>query len=379
MGIVVACEKETNVRDGIREVTFKATANKLSINEGESITYQDSSLNVTSRLWTFEGGSMVSSDQEIVTVSYTEPSLDETGEVGNGFLTELEVTHPDGSIESNGFNVKVFPTVNPEFEASSTVAVFGATIDFTDKTVAAQSEFVDVREGDTILWEFEGGIPATSTERNPSVTYPEVGKYSVKLTIYRSTPESEGTTILNDYIDILLVPPCDNTINLLGCGNFNGESESLAGWNAELNPEEPIEPKDRNDRLSISTEQAFEGAASIKYSYSEPGAPAFTDVLIDFNEMVDVTEAGSYTLSMEHLCTIMGGTEYVFLFGLVNETGDFQNNFEGRFQADLWNNTTRTFDLQPGQYNVRVQLFNPGFNATQSMDFYMDEIKVIRN
>jgi len=379
MSILVACEKETNVRDGIREVTFKATANKLSINEGESITYQDSSLNVSSRLWSFQGGSIASSDQEIVSVSYTDPSLNEDGEVGNGYLTELEVTHPDGSTESNGFNVKVFPLVKPEFEASTEVAVFGSTIDFTDKTVAGQSEFEDAREDDTLLWEFEGGIPATSTDRNPSVTYPEVGKYSVKLTIYRSAPESRGTTTLEGYIDILLVPPCDNTVNVLGCANFNGESESLADWNAELNPEEPIDPKDRNDRLSVSTEQAFEGVGSIKYSYSEPGAAAFTDVLIDFNEVIDVTEAGNYTLSMEHLGTIMGGTEYVFLFGLVNETGDFQNNFEGRFQADLWNNTTKDFDLEPGQYHVRVQLFNPGFNATQSIDFYMDEIKVIRN
>jgi len=59
--------------------------------------------------------------------------------------------------------------------------------------------------------------------------------------------------------------------------------------------------------------------------------------------------------------------------------GQFQSNFEGRFDADQWNNTTKVFDLVPGQYYVRIQLFNPGFNAIQSIDLFMDDISVIKN
>ncbi|MFD2999907.1 M43 family zinc metalloprotease [Pontibacter toksunensis] len=44
-------------------------------------------------------------------------------------------------------------------------------------------------------WEFEGGVPSVSTERNPTIMYPRPGKYSVKLSISNgslsSTEEKE--------------------------------------------------------------------------------------------------------------------------------------------------------------------------------------------
>lgn len=47
-------------------------------------------------------------------------------------------------------------------------------------------KFIDAYEGarpTSWYWEFEGGIPATSREQNPEVSYKIPGKYSVKLTI----------------------------------------------------------------------------------------------------------------------------------------------------------------------------------------------------
>ena len=46
----IGCEK-SNLRDGIRGVTFKPTANRTLITVNEVITYTDSSQNVSSRLW----------------------------------------------------------------------------------------------------------------------------------------------------------------------------------------------------------------------------------------------------------------------------------------------------------------------------------------
>ncbi len=51
------------------------------------------------------------------------------------------------------------------------------------------------------FWTFEGGNPATSTDRNPLVSYTTPGRYSVTLTARNS--EGEKTVIFDDYINIV--------------------------------------------------------------------------------------------------------------------------------------------------------------------------------
>ena len=62
-------------------------------------------------------------------------------------------------------------------------------------------------------WEFEGGTPATSTEKDPVVTYLRPGKYDVKLTITNGSLES--TEVKHDYVhvtvDDLVVYPNPST------------------------------------------------------------------------------------------------------------------------------------------------------------------------
>ncbi len=49
-------------------------------------------------------------------------------------------------------------------------------------------------------WVFEGGIPATSTQANPVVTYNAPGIYDVQLTV--TNPSGSNTIIQNDYIEV---------------------------------------------------------------------------------------------------------------------------------------------------------------------------------
>ena len=49
---------------------------------------------------------------------------------------------------------------------------------------------------DSLVWTFDGGTPATSTEASPKVTYNTAGTYSVKLQVFRGT-ESADTTVAN--------------------------------------------------------------------------------------------------------------------------------------------------------------------------------------
>ena len=75
-----------------------------------------------------------------------------------------------------------------------------------------------IKEGDTVqfinlsngypyndlyyLWEFEGGTPASSSEKNPEVTYSEQGSYDVKLTAYVS-PTIYDIWLAEDYITVV--------------------------------------------------------------------------------------------------------------------------------------------------------------------------------
>ena len=56
-------------------------------------------------------------------------------------------------------------------------------------------------DADNWSWTFEGGVPASSTEENPLVTYNEEGLYDVQLIV--SNVDGADTLLLEDYIEVL--------------------------------------------------------------------------------------------------------------------------------------------------------------------------------
>ncbi|MBC5775692.1 T9SS type A sorting domain-containing protein [Pontibacter sp. KCTC 32443] len=80
-----------------------------------------------------------------------------------------------------------------DFEtATDTLIQAGETVAFKDKSVGVKPT--------SWLWEFEGGTPALSTERNPIVTYKAPGKYKVKLTIANS--EMSSTETKSQFVEV---------------------------------------------------------------------------------------------------------------------------------------------------------------------------------
>ena len=380
---ISSCTEGSNLYDGIRETSLRPTANKLLITEGESITYTDSSLTVKSRKWTFEGGTITTSNDGVVTVTYPTASPS-TGTglqaINQGFSTTLQVTHDDDKTESHLFKVKVFRKVVPDFIASRTTEMFGNTIQFTDKTLDGISSFDEAMKEDTILWEFEGGTPATSKERNPKVIYKTPGIYAVKLTVKRSAPASMGTTTRVDYMNILAVPLCDQTVNLVGCGNIGGEIAGLDDWIALGNSSE-----NKIANLSVSTQRFTQGKGSLKYLYDEPGKPAFTNNIIKMeNHPFTVTAAGSYTLSMDTFGDILStgaNRDYVFEISTpaVGTTNDANKLFFRTTGGVNWFNASSTVTLAPGKYYVQIKMWNPGFDVNLKLNLFIDNIKVIKN
>ncbi len=86
-------------------------------------------------------------------------------------------------------------TLRSEFRAFNerdTLVIAGTSVRYSDASLGVRPT--------SWLWEFEGGTPATSTERNPVVRYTKPGKYNVSLTI--SNGNLSSTEVKEDYIHV---------------------------------------------------------------------------------------------------------------------------------------------------------------------------------
>jgi len=203
---IISCSEDDTFE--ARPVTFKIDASATSITVNETVDYADASVNVTSRAWTFEGGSIPSSTDQAVSVTYPEDGR---------FETRLKVTFQDGTEDDRLFYTNVSPEVISEFSADRTTLVVGNDVTFTNLT-----EHIDVNtnrrpddinadeELETFIWEFEGGEPATSTEQNPVVRYQSTGTFKVKLTSNRNYPKfsaSEEKVSYIQVVDVAVISP----------------------------------------------------------------------------------------------------------------------------------------------------------------------------
>lgn len=312
----ISCEEDGDVRDGIRDVSFKATAKNRNITEGGTITYIDSSTNVTSRLWTFAEGSIPTSDQATVDVDYpTGQSLNEEG-VLPGYLTSLSVTHDDGTVEEGKFLVRVYNKVTADFSSEETEVIVGTSTTFTSVVENLQSLFEEARENDGLEWTFEGGTPATSTAENPTVTYNTLGTYKVTLTAHRESPLSETTKTVDAYITVVEPTPV------------------VAAFSADnSNPAENVTVTYSDDSAGAPDEWlwTFEG-----------GTP---ETSTEENPIVTYAAAGTYSVTLQSTRVADGMTDTITTEDFVTVTGP-DPNFIIRGGVDADFATLNGWDLQ---------------------------------
>ncbi len=118
-----------------------------------------------------------------------------------------------------------------DFSASATAICTGGATNFTDMTNITP---------DTWAWEFAGGSPATSSEKNPSnIQYSASGNYDVKLTVNKAGVPS-NTMTKNTYIHVSNYPvaaftftgACAGTdIPFTDATNANGGMVDRWEWN----------------------------------------------------------------------------------------------------------------------------------------------------
>lgn len=115
--------------------------------------------------------------------------------------------------------VNVAPTAN--FIASQTGICKDGVIDFTDQSSGSPTSWI---------WNFSGGIPATSTAQNPTgILYTQPGIYSVSLTATNAYGSNSITK--TQYITVSLQPEAPETIGVMACEGSSIGALSATGTN----------------------------------------------------------------------------------------------------------------------------------------------------
>jgi len=99
-------------------------------------------------------------------------------------------TKPEGTIHAGAKTPSEPPTAS--FSSTSQTISEGETVSFSDQSSGSPTAW---------SWSFPGGSPSTSTEQNPSVTYPTAGQYSVELTV--TNAYGSNTKLIDEYINVI--------------------------------------------------------------------------------------------------------------------------------------------------------------------------------
>lgn len=151
--LAVSCSKSSKEIE--KEFTYNAPKEAIA---GQAVKFEDLSLGVASREWTFEDAEPATSKAAVVDVTFKD---------GGEKAVKLVVNFSDGSQEQADFKVKVLGNLSADIKAAGLTpkgcAKSGAEITFSLENV--------VGEPTSYNWTFQGGTPATSTEASPKVTW----------------------------------------------------------------------------------------------------------------------------------------------------------------------------------------------------------------
>ncbi len=139
----------------------------------------------TSWSWSFSGGTPATSNGSNPTITYS------TAGVYNVTLTVQNADGTDTESKTGYIVVNVVPAPIADFIADNTSVDAGGSVTFSDQSSNSPVSW---------YWEFDGGSPATSTAKNPKVTYANANSYKVKLTV--TNPGGSNTKIKENYVQV---------------------------------------------------------------------------------------------------------------------------------------------------------------------------------
>lgn len=291
--ILLGCSNDNGSTDPIENPILPSaafSADKTSVEEGDTVQFTDSSQHASTYTWAFEGGTPAVSSSKNQDVVYDTPGV---------YAVSLKVTNSDGedSETKNDYITVTEKDKAPEadFAASETTIGTGNQITFTDTSTNGPTAW---------SWEFEGGNPETSTEQNPTVTYENSGVFTVTLTAANTFGETSNSK--TDFItvnDPVLKPEAD----------FSASETTIESGN------------------SITfTDTSTNGPTSWSWEF-EGGDPAISE---EQNPTINYNGSGIYEVTLTATNTGGSDTETKSGYIVVNQqTASYTVTFEGTWTA----------------------------------------------
>lgn len=212
------------------EISVDFTADRTSVTNGETVTFSDRSTGYPDKwTWTFtsDGGKTYTSSEQNPEIIF-----EEVGIYSVKLVAENPVCKGEKEIKDY-ITVIDKDAVSADFTAVCRDTYAGGSITFEDKSIGS--------EPDSWQWTFEGGNPATSTEKSPTVTYSSPGKYKVTMKVTKGDNEDEKTK--EGYInvipsgDLVFFYPFDGTDTDAGPNGINPSLETVGSITTEFNAE----------------------------------------------------------------------------------------------------------------------------------------------
>ena len=183
VGITITCTKEevvpvsANFDIDVVDNDYSIPVQVMILNKSEEAdTYE----------WTFEGGSPASSTKRNPGIILYETK----GE----YTIRLYAANKDGSEDEHTMSINIDAPVVVDFTVEVVESNYPPLeVNISNNTTGASS----------YKWEFEGGIPSSSTEKDPpTVVFPEPGEYTIRLEVSNGleTYDMETTVLVEQHL-----------------------------------------------------------------------------------------------------------------------------------------------------------------------------------
>ena len=274
----------------------------ISITEGQTVTFTDQSTNTpTSWSWSFPGGNPATSTAKNPVITYSIPGT---------YNVSLTVSNSGGTDElTKTAYIGVIPIELPvaAFTGNPTSITEGQTVSFTDQSSNNPS---------TWSWSFPGGIPESSSEQNPVVTYSTAGDYDVSLISSNTEGDSEILT-KSAYINVT-----EFTVSYCASSGGNSSLEWIETFAIGSNTNNSGSNGGYGDFTgnSISVESGNSYNITMIPGFSSRARKEFWRVWIDYNMDGDFTDAGEQVFAKDRQKGTVSGSINI-PSGLTGQTG----------------------------------------------------------
>jgi PKD repeat protein len=313
----------------------KFVASATEIPAGGSVQFTNQSENGQTYNWSFAGGSPASSTQKDPVVRY---------EKAGTYQVSLTATNESGShteIKTNHIIVKALPVA--AFSADKTEITTGKSITFNNQSQHAV----------TYNWTFTGGTPGKSNEKNPVITYPTAGTYTVSLT---ATNEYGSDVVTQtSFITVKMLPVAGFTVNVSeiiegATVQFTNLSENAAGFVWSFEGGSPASSTQANP--AIVYHKAGTYSVSLK-AFNEAGTDTRNETaMITVKPVPVVADFTASAIKIEE------GEEIIFTDRSMNNPTSWEWIFPGGSPASSTEQNPVVIYMQSGIYDVILKVAN---------------------